>query len=977
MATISELVSVYKGQAQVKIYELGNDILEYRAGGIDQTSINNKLFDIKELRWSLQLLDSGLSDITDDNKYEYIHYLQRKHDLNVSAALVVGQMVNNVVETIYTTTGSGGGGGSSNIVIDSEPSNGSPNAVSSGGVYDALQDLLPRDGSRPMTGDLDVPSDFLISNNTTGVRLDVGYVVSTSGSIQMTADNLDIQLNAGGNIELNGDSIKLTNVDANSRIRLDGDNNIVPISKGETDISSVIPIKWAFEKINTIGTYGSDRLNVLLIGDSLRKSYIEDQFTNYKQNLDGGEFDGEHEPTVLAGSVTWETASYDNTYSPTGRKYSFAASSSAVWTKSTSTKTRQIVVYAIKENGAGNITVSISTKGGAYVDDATYTNYSLNNTSTPECFPITITMGSNDYYSVKISNNGTAIKIIGVAFKSNTGLFTADFGRGGISLEQIVTTPAAIYEPFLQDIAPDIAFLTLKDVGAEFAALDASLISLKNILVDALQASITVNSITGSFLPLDIIAFGSNATQSGTNDVVANQKIKDWVDTNYDLTKNYYYVPVYDLVDFPQANASGLMQDTVHPNTKGKSFFSSVTDKLSIMTNNSLFVVTKNLYGDRINTRSVLTDGGGPVDPNIHLAEIKTTGALSLSYYGLTSSMVVRYDASAVVPLASPMKSEFTHESAQTVTAVDMFHSKVTLSNTGGITTLTHFKAKEPASTAGGVVTNAIGFDVEAMTIGTNRYAYRAQNTDSQYNLYMNSTSRNYLGGPTGIGTTEPTAKSGNNGKALLVTGFNSSTLATVEIKAGTSATGSALVIKENSGSANAVVVSADGNLYIPRSQNSFMIGSETAANLVGKITIRMSTASHVGISIRQASSHTGDLIRILNNSDVTIAKFDKDFVLHTPATSTSNANLVLSPAAFTPSSPSNGWMWNDGTDVKIRMGGVNKTYLLYDPTARPTYTTSSLSVSRTFNADTATTAEVGAVLHALISDLRSLNILL
>jgi hypothetical protein len=169
MASLSEKILIFKGQAQQKIYEIGNDIRLLKDAGRDQEDIAPNFFYIKELRWAIQLLDSGLTTITDDNKYEYIHYLQRKYDLNTSSALVVGQLVNNIPsgkEYVKGPDGDDGGPGDQ----------GDPGATGARGSFGGP--ITINYTFSTTTGDADPGSGFLrlnqaAQNTSTVIRVDL------------------------------------------------------------------------------------------------------------------------------------------------------------------------------------------------------------------------------------------------------------------------------------------------------------------------------------------------------------------------------------------------------------------------------------------------------------------------------------------------------------------------------------------------------------------------------------------------------------------------------------------------------------------------------------------------------------------------------------------------------------------------------------------------------------------------------------
>lgn len=88
---------------------------------------------------------------------------------------------------------------------------------------------------------------------------------------------------------------------------------------------------------------------------------------------------------------------------------------------------------------------------------------------------------------------------------------------------------------------------------------------------------------------------------------------------------------------------------------------------------------------------------------------------------------------------------------SDSTTLAGMFYSfPTTAAGSYTVTTLAHFGATQGVFGAGSVVTNQVGFDVTtALTSATNNYGFRGQllSGTNRWNLFMNGTAQNFLGG--------------------------------------------------------------------------------------------------------------------------------------------------------------------------------------------------------------------------------------
>ena len=252
------------------------------------------------------------------------------------------------------------------------------------------------------------------------------------------------------------------------------------------------------------------------------------------------------------------------------------------------------------------------------------------------------------------------------------------------------------------------------------------------------------------------------------------------------------------------------------------------------------------------------------------------------------------------------------------------------------LNTLRHYRATKGTFGASSIVANQYGFFAEStLTDATNNYGFWGDIAagTGRWNLYMNGTADNYLAGNLGIGIT-PTVRLQVSGDTIL------------RGSGATSAT-TALTV-QNSSSTNLFTVRNDGLVSLSSALTNSLNVVSSALNT--RITIDNTNASpNTGFNLSYSGVIKWALATYGANADFTFynnaTATDSLFIagntnnigirtnaptarLDIPASVTTAASLRIR-SGTAPTSPNDGDIWFDGTDIKMRIGGVTKTFTL------------------------------------------------
>ena len=299
------------------------------------------------------------------------------------------------------------------------------------------------------------------------------------------------------------------------------------------------------QKINTPNT--DYQLKVVLNGDSLMEGMTNPLRQLLFDNLGmSGLGLGFLNPVVLAGGAV--VMSGDFTKWVNGVYTSVPNGGSAAYSdNSLSVHGDTFAVYYIKESGGGTFKVQSSTDHGAnWSDVAGHTAISCSNATTIGAVD-TFTLTANSYQLRTVSTSGTC-KIIGCSIANSTapGVVLNSIARGGTSLDNWLLTPAAILNPILASVAPDLVF---------YLNTDTEVIQSSDLPDWYSQ----VNTAAG-FVP-DWIFMGLNPMGIGDWDA-QNRIIRRFA---IDSTQSFFDNATWR-ISYTLHNAAGLMSDTVHPN---------------------------------------------------------------------------------------------------------------------------------------------------------------------------------------------------------------------------------------------------------------------------------------------------------------------------------------------------------------------------------------------------------------------------
>jgi hypothetical protein len=336
--------------------------------------------------------------------------------------------------------------------------------------------------------------------------------------------------------------------------------------------TSAFNLRNTWAKINSIGqNTGTARLRMLVFGDSvafakpdLIRKALRSNYTEVGRGMNEMGF------SSAAGGAVINTGDFSNWIS--GNTATIPAGGEVVLSLGTTLAVYgdTIKLFYVKSSGAGTFKVQTSFNGGAYADEASYTNVSaVNATTIGSVITLSKTLGT---YKIKVVGLTGTVVIIGAEISNSTvpGFIFNDLSNGGKSLVNFNSCPQAILTPILSSIGADLCFFELKDTA--------------QILTDELS-NFQARSNTAIGTNTDWVYVGSNPIQTGDDDQVAqNVIIKKHAQDNGFV----YYDGYTPLGSYTIANAAGLMSDGTHPNTSGYTYVASLMFKDLFLSNNLL-----------------------------------------------------------------------------------------------------------------------------------------------------------------------------------------------------------------------------------------------------------------------------------------------------------------------------------------------------------------------------------------------------
>lgn len=251
---------------------------------------------------------------------------------------------------------------------------------------------------------------------------------------------------------------------------------------------------------------------------------------------------------------------------------------------------------------------------------------------------------------------------------------------------------------------------------------------------------------------------------------------------------------------------------------------------------------------------------------------------------------------------------------------------------TGTTVAAIHANGAGLLKTGAASITNAYGLQVSVPTIGTNNAAISIGTVGSgNYAIYSASTNSSYLaggltinsGGITAIGLVSLAGSVTYSNVAVTINGGTGVTSGTTQdamyiAQAMNGATSFARVIEAQLNLVGAFTASSGIGIGI---DNPALAGGATISTLYGlKVESQIAGTTNYAIFTSSGLVRFGDNVGIAGQAPVAAA------FLSFPVPTTAAAQLNLGAGGSAPTSPNNGDMWFDGTNLKIRIGGVTKT---------------------------------------------------
>jgi hypothetical protein len=305
---------------------------------------------------------------------------------------------------------------------------------------------------------------------------------------------------------------------------------------------------------------------------------------------------------------------------------------------------------------------------------------------------------------------------------------------------------------------------------------------------------------------------------------------------------------------------------------------------------------------------------------------------------GISATVLTGYSLKVSKPITGAISSfgiasDGTIQSDVT-TAVSNFRSAPsTAAASFTLPSLYHYAAVNGTLGAGSTITDQFGYWVSSsFTNGTNNYAFYSSLAagTNRWNIYMNGTANNYMAGSLGIGSTSLTNVDLRIGKTI--TGSTDGYGILIDATIASDVTANAYVFR--SLPATAAIAFTLSNLYHFSARQNTIGASSAITNQYGFAVESnlISATNNYGFFGNIASgtnrwnlymAGTAQNYLAGNTGIGVAAKTTAELSLGAGTTAQAQINLASSTA---PTSPQDGDIWFDGTNLKIRVGGVTKT---------------------------------------------------
>lgn len=287
----------------------------------------------------------------------------------------------------------------------------------------------------------------------------------------------------------------------------------------------------------------------------------------------------------IAGAAAGGAALVTNafTFWPTGEYYTIPAAGSVTYALSgvVQVLSNQAKLYYLKEAGAGTFKIQGSFNGGAYAD-VTGTINAANASTISAVESVTLPYGLNSIRVVGVSGTVKTLPICRYVRTGKAGAQVASIHKGGIDMSHFASTPAAILDPIVEDMAPDVILFEVKDTSA---ILTANLATALERVAGGL-----------AYTP-DVILIGTNNIPSGLGPDPADVSVQNAIMRQWAVDNNQTYLDFQTLFGetVAEAVAAGLQPDAnVHPSALG--YGAQVTrifDAVDALTGGALHAYTR------------------------------------------------------------------------------------------------------------------------------------------------------------------------------------------------------------------------------------------------------------------------------------------------------------------------------------------------------------------------------------------------
>jgi hypothetical protein len=290
-----------------------------------------------------------------------------------------------------------------------------------------------------------------------------------------------------------------------------------------------------------------------------------------------------------------------------------------------------------------------------------------------------------------------------------------------------------------------------------------------------------------------------------------------------------------------------------------------------------------------------------------------------------------------------------TYASDVTASAINNYSIVATAAATYTLTNAYNYFVADASKGAGSTITNQFGYYSANLTQGTNNFGFYSDvaSTSGRWNFYAAGTASNYFAGKILVGSTTDSGEllqingSAKITSSLILSGivqFGTQAIGTGmywdatnnRLGIGNSAPATNLHVRAASSTIVTIHATSNGTTATPVETRLSWMGSANAikAQIAGQDKSANLGGGWMIFRTADSTDVLQDRMELDRNGNLSIGLTGGGDFLNIAASTTAKAQINLTNGVA-PTSPNNGDIWFDGTDLKMRIGGVTKTFTL------------------------------------------------